>query len=112
MLQVKTGKIHLVFSANVFGKRCSGCAQHITSSADDGLTWHGHADVAAYGSLITYTDGGSASLSRRERPHLVFDAHGLPVALTNGATDAWPCTHPETCPRDHCFTALQRLNQE
>ena len=56
-------------------------------------------------------DNSSVSLSRRERPHLVFDGEGLPVALTNGVTEAWPCGHPEVCPRDHCYTALQALNQ-
>ena len=81
-------------------------------SQDHGKTWSGFGDVAAYGSLIEYEDGSYASLSRRERPHLIFDADGVPVALTNGATDAWPCTHPENCPRDHCFTVLQRLNQK
>ena len=32
-------------------------------------------------------------------------------ALTNGVTEAWPCTHPEVCPKDHCYTALEKLNQ-
>ena len=58
-----------------------------------------------------YTDGTQRSLSRRERPHLVFDAQGVPVALTNGATDGWPCTY-RVCPKDYCHTALQRLNQK
>ena len=61
---------------------------------------------------IQYEDGTYASLSRRERPHLVFNADGTPAALTNGATESWPCTHPETCPKDHCFTSLQRLYQQ
>ena len=34
-----TGVVHLVFTANVFAKRCSGCALHLTSSKDDGRTW-------------------------------------------------------------------------
>ena len=80
-------------------------------SDDDGVTWSGHSDVAAYSSLIMYDDGTAASLSRRERPHLVFDASGVPVALTNGVTTDWPCTHPEVCPKDYCHTALQRLRQ-
>jgi len=81
-------------------------------STDGGHTWSGFPSVAAYGSLIRYSDGTHASLSRRERPHLIFDKRGIAVALTNGATDHWPCTHPEVCPRDHCFTALQRINQD
>ncbi len=80
-------------------------------STDGGKTWERHSDVAAYGSLIEYTDGSSDSLSRRERPHLVFGENGTPVALTNGATLTWPCTHPEVCPHDYCLTSLQLLNQ-
>jgi len=80
-------------------------------SVDGGKTWQRHDDVAAYGSLFMYDDGRTVSLSRRERPHLVFGADGLPSALVNGVTEAWPCTHPNVCPRDHCYTALQKLNQ-
>ena len=83
---------------------------HVWSS-DGGHTWEQHPDVAAYGSRIAYTDGTVASLSRRERPHLVFDESGAPLALTNGVTPSWPCTHPEVCPNDYCFTALQKLGQ-
>ena len=80
-------------------------------SVDGGATWSRHDDVAAYGSLLLRTDDTSVSLSRRERPHLVFGGDGLPIALTNGVTEAWPCGHPEVCPQDHCYTALQALNQ-
>ena len=80
-------------------------------STDGGESWQGHNDTRAWGSLIKYTDGSQRSLSRRERPHLVFDERGVPVALTNGATDGWPCTY-RVCPRDYCHTALQRLNQD
>ena len=34
-----TGTIHYIFTANVFGHACSGCAQHIMSTTDDGATW-------------------------------------------------------------------------
>ena len=82
-------------------------------SVDGGRTWQDHNDrVRAYGSLFTYADGTYRSLSRRERPHLIVDAHGVPQALTNGVTESWPCTHPEVCPADYCFTALQKLNQD
>ncbi|GMH67227.1 hypothetical protein TrLO_g1397 [Triparma laevis f. longispina] len=80
-------------------------------SLDGGKTWKVHEDIAAYGSLIEYTDGTSGVLTRRERPHLVLDKKGNPLALTNGAT-LDPCTHPEACDKDYCFTALQKLNQE
>ena len=45
-------------------------------------------EVAAYGSLLTFDDGTSVSLSRRERPHLVFgegDASRRPLALATSA---------------------------
>jgi hypothetical protein len=80
-------------------------------STDGGKSWQCHNDIRAYSSLIIYTDGTHQSLSRRERPHLVFDDHGVPVALTNGVTEGWPCTY-RVCPRDYCHTALQRLNQK
>lgn len=81
-------------------------------STDGGKTWSSHDDVRAYGSNFLDDAGGQHSLSRRERPHLVFDERGVPVALTNGVTDAWPCTHPEVCPKDYCYTSLQLLNQD
>jgi hypothetical protein len=80
-------------------------------STDGGKSWHCHNTTAAYGSLIKYADGTQQSLSRRERPHLVLDEQGEPLALTNGVTDEWPCTY-RVCPRDYCHTALQMLNQE
>ncbi|GMH60483.1 hypothetical protein TrST_g5668 [Triparma strigata] len=80
-------------------------------SLDGGKTWKSHEDIASYGSLIEYTDGTAGILTRRERPHLIFDKKGNLQALTNGAT-LDPCTHPEYCDKDYCFTALQKLNQE
>lgn len=80
-------------------------------STDGGRSWQQHNDSRAYSSLIMYTDGTQRSLSRRERPHLVFDQRGLPLALTNGVTDGWPCTY-RVCPHDYCHTALQKLNQD
>jgi len=35
-----TGKVHLIFTANVFGAAgCTGCPLHVTSSGDGGRTW-------------------------------------------------------------------------
>ena len=51
-------------------------------------------------------DGG-ASLSRRERPHLAVDTNGIVRAITNGATPVWPCSEPNVCPDDYCFTSLE-----
>lgn len=80
-------------------------------SLDGGKTWKVHEDIASYGSLIEYTDGTTGVLTRRERPHLVLGKDGELLALTNGAT-LDPCTHPEYCEKDYCFTALQKLNQD
>ena len=80
-------------------------------STDGGNSWQGYNDTQAYSSLIKYADGSQRSFSRRERPHLVLDEQGVPLALTNGVTEGWPCTY-RVCPRDYCHTALQRLNQE
>jgi len=56
------------------------------SFSSDGKTWH--YGGAAYSNNISYTDGSSELLRRRERPHLVFDPTGAMVALTNGVI-AW-----------------------
>ena len=39
----------------------------------DGASWT-FSDVTPFGNNVTYADGGSVALQRRERPHLVFDA--------------------------------------
>ena len=46
-------------------------------------------------------------LSRRERPHLAVDTNGIVRAITNGATPVWPCSEPNVCPDDYCFTSLE-----
>eukprot|EP01060_Flectonema_neradi_P040868 TRINITY_DN946_c0_g1_i9.p1 TRINITY_DN946_c0_g1~~TRINITY_DN946_c0_g1_i9.p1 ORF type:complete len:462 (+),score=98.84 TRINITY_DN946_c0_g1_i9:69-1454(+) len=81
-------------------------------STDNGKTWGDHNDVHAYDSKMTHTTDPTETLSRRERPHLVFAKDGkTPVALTNGATPVWPCDDPNNCPVDYCFTSLQPLAQ-
>jgi hypothetical protein len=39
---------------------------------------------------VELAGGGQKILSRRERPHVVLDKAGIPIALTNGVTEAWP----------------------
>ena len=83
--------------------------------------------------------GGQKILSRRERPHVVLGPDRTPIALTNGVTEAWPCTlqkepdrppctkptPPGTnpscgpgsngtsiwCPDDYCYTLWQSFTQ-
>jgi len=109
-------------------------------STDGGLSWSG-TNRKVYENIVEMADGSTHKiLSRRERPHVVLDANGGLVALTNGVTEAWPCTlqkepdrppctNPPTpgvnpscgpgsngtsiwCPVDYCYTLWQSLNQE
>ena len=51
----------------------------------DGINWQ--YGTVAFGNTISFTNGNNITFSRRERPHLIFDAnHGgcTPIALTNG----------------------------
>ena len=56
----------------------------------DGRTWE-YGGVAwgsaehPLGQPVKFTDGIDTSFTRREEPHLVFNANGLPAALTNAA---------------------------
>lgn len=71
----------------------------------DGVTWTaspggGH----AYEYELSYDDGSTNPLACRERPHIVQNAKGEIIALTNGAA---PVTcHDETLD-DYAFTSLQ-----
>lgn len=82
------------------------------SSRDGGARWRvatggeDNAVIQAYGSQLV---GRTRPLSRRERPHLVFDGKGSPLALTNGVTPHWPCSEPNVCPDDYCYTSLELL---
>ena len=108
-------------------------------STDGGWTWHG-TGAKAYENVVQLTGGGSKIFSRRERPHVVMGRKGEgPIGLTNGVTEAWPCTlqrepdrppckQPPTpgtnpdcgpgsngtsiwCPVDYCYTLYQPLVQ-
>ena len=111
-------------------------------SLDGGYTWKesGDGDVKVYENTVNVAGGGVAKiLSRRERPHVVLGKGGKPIAVTNGVTEAWPCTlqqepdrppckHPTPpgtnpdcgpgsngtaiwCPVDYCYTLFQPLYQ-
>lgn len=92
----------------------------------DGFTWYGDNSVKVYENIVqvatpSYSDPPARNLSRRERPHVVLGRDGLtPIALTNGVTEAWPCTLvPQPvpgsngtgilCPVDYCYTMAQAL---
>lgn len=80
-------------------------------SNDDAKTWMGHNDeVWAYTNSLSYIDGTGRSISRRERPHIILK-NGVPLAMTNGVTPAFPCNYPDGCPVDYSYTSLQMLRQ-
>eukprot|EP01043_Picozoa_sp_COSAG02_P035843 COSAG02_NODE_2592_length_8465_cov_2.118695_4_plen_83_part_00 len=53
------------------------------------FTWSGTKNKA-YQNVVDIVGGQQKVLSRRERPHVVLDQAGIPIALTNGVTEAWP----------------------
>lgn len=113
-------------------------------SDDGGWSWHG-TGKKVYENRVELSKGSLEAgsyksdaiiLSRRERPHVVFDSSGKKMlGLINGVTEAWPCTlqnepdrppckHPYTpgvnpscgpgsngtsiwCPDDYCYTLFQ-----
>eukprot|EP00466_Bigelowiella_natans_P014949 jgi/Bigna1/126235/aug1.2_g943 len=89
---------------------------------EDGYTWYGNNNIKVYENIVEQVHEKPLNLSRRERPHVVFGKDGkTPIALTNGVTEAWPCTLvPEPvpgsngtgilCPKDYCYTMAQPLN--
>eukprot|EP01060_Flectonema_neradi_P014031 TRINITY_DN2074_c0_g1_i3.p1 TRINITY_DN2074_c0_g1~~TRINITY_DN2074_c0_g1_i3.p1 ORF type:complete len:495 (+),score=81.02 TRINITY_DN2074_c0_g1_i3:95-1486(+) len=103
------GTLHAI----LHGRGWMGPYGHHYWSIDNGNTWKGNNDIHAYDSKLTYGNT-SMTLSRRERPHLVFSKHNstLPIAITTAATPVWPCDSPNNCPTDRCFTSLQYLNVE
>ena len=52
--------------------------------SEDGITWHG-GDVDCWNNTVALLDGSTIVLARRERPELLHDAEGRPVALLSGA---------------------------
>ena len=77
----------------------------------DAISWT-FSDVAPYSNNVTFTDGSTISMQRRERPHLVFDDRGMITHLTNGVQP--PPTAAKSPPtsgvklqNDYVYTLLQ-----
>ena len=70
--------------------------------SEDGLTWHG-GDVDAFTNTLATTTHGTIQLARRERPELVHDHQGVPIALISGAQFG---ANPGN-PGDQTFTLVQ-----
>jgi hypothetical protein len=52
-------------------------------SSDAGASWT-YAQQDAYNGSVVWNDGSSTQLWRRERPHMVVDQSGAPLAISNG----------------------------
>lgn len=94
------GSFHAIFHSDV-EKTCGGAAGGHAWSSDGGASWE-FSPHNAFGNQVVLTNGSTVTLRQRERPHLVLDQKGRPVALTNGA--GWR----DDC--DHVFTFAQPIN--
>eukprot|EP01050_Picozoa_sp_SAG11_P015189 SAG11_NODE_1944_length_4019_cov_2.495792_4_plen_98_part_00 len=66
--------------------------------------------VADNGSVVWSGDGTSVDLWRRERPHMVVDKTGTPLAISNGIQE---CRDSGPCPtrNDRSWTLVQAVAQ-
>ena len=78
------------------------CGGHGYSA--DGLVWYYSGvtsdDVygTAYGGPVQFTDGGSDTYARRERPQMVLSTDGTPVAITTSVQLAGQSSHTQAVP--------------
>ena len=78
-------------------------------SDDNGTSWT-YAQEDAYTGHVAWAGGGSAKLWRRERPHMVVDKDGAPLAVSNGVQE---CLDSGPCPtaNDRSWTLVQPVVQ-
>jgi len=74
----------------------------------DGVEWS-EPRTGAYNTTVVFTNGTSFTCSRRERPQMILDSTGTPLAMTSGVTG---------CPAfgvykggGDCFTLVQLVQQ-
>ena len=89
------------------------CQVGIHAFSRDGDHWTNGG--TAYTNAVTFTNGRTLVLNRRERPHLVF-AKGttVPVALSNSASPGGPSGVGGQVPTggDFSFTLVQAVRQK
>lgn len=71
--------------------RCDPTSISGHSFSQDGLVWYGSC-VQPYFNTANVSDGSVVQMSTRERPKLLFNAEGGPIALSNGI-----------CPMPNCY---------
>ena len=94
------GSFHAIFHSDV-EKNSGGAAGGHAWSDDDGATWT-FSSKNTFNNTVELQNGTTITLRQRERPHLVLDADGVPIVLTNGAGYVDDC--------DHVFTFAQPIN--
>ena len=78
--------------------------------SEDGVRWVA-AKGDAYTHVLTFTDGSELAYGCRERPHILQDAHGTIVGLTNGAAEK--TCHSDAPPViDYSYTLLQAVARD
>eukprot|EP01043_Picozoa_sp_COSAG02_P072942 COSAG02_NODE_13966_length_1326_cov_1.089650_2_plen_101_part_00 len=79
--------------------------------SSDGITWS-EPRVGAYNTTIELVDGTSMTCSRRERPQIVQDEHGMPLVMFSGVVGCPKIkTEPAFKGGNDCFTLAQLLAQ-
>jgi hypothetical protein len=78
-------------------------------SDNGGKSWV-YAQSDAYNGTVRWSDGTTSQLWRRERPHMVVDESGVPLAISNGIQE---CKDSGPCPtaNDRSWTLVQPIAQ-
>ena len=74
----------------------------------DGVVWS-EPRTGAYNTTIVFTNGTSFTCSRRERPQMILDGDGVPLAMTSGVTGCPPFGVYKG--GGDCFTLAQLMQQ-
>ena len=78
--------VHAIVHDEQGDSRETAIGRHAFSD-DGGLTWT-YAQEDAYNGTVGWEGGGGVTLWRRERPHMVVDSAGVPIAVSNGVQES------------------------
>lgn len=78
------GYYHMLFNAMPY-KCVPKFQQGGHSWSIDGINWR-TPRIGAFDTTVNFTDGSSMQCERRERPQMVVDKDGMPLALSSGVT--------------------------
>jgi len=77
--------VHVVYHCYVNDEDPVGCHAVLRDLEGDWTEWYSPSDPAAYYRNVTWSNGTSSTLGRRERPQVLV-RDGTPIALFSGAT--------------------------